>query len=761
MTLAAWSTCGFGAGLGAIEVLSGVGQQLRANVQLIGVDASEHGANCSKVRLESLDGSTVITPRVGLLQSGQSAMLQLTTRQSINEPAITIFVSYGCDTAFQREYQILLDPVLSLPTVPKSQPAEAPPSETRPQSSSPQRAANPQTEEFASTEAPRKGRSARNKAANAAPVVASAAPEALPAPATVNERRPKRLKASQAPRSVLRLSGPPTAASIDTLASLEPSPISLHLKRADALTIPTGQTDPQKMAELREEQAKFAAVMRDEDLVQTTQLSMKQLQTELGAQHAEAARLRQQSQSDQVVLQSMRQESRDWIGGLGAVLAVCLGALGWLIWRSHATKRGETHAAWSTLIAEPNRDTTDAELLTADTVVDFPFSATFRDPIVHVAEQRDHTPTVVAARDAASIVEPKEISDVMELAEAWMALNDPQKVLELLAPFGEVEQPESPLPWIGLLDAYRILGNQKKYEEILERIRSLFNVRLAPWDEQADVEPPKTLADYPHITAKILSLWETEEVAPYLENLERDNRDGTREGFDLPAYRDIMKLISLADNPDRLKQREIMNEEAYTILFLGQQESDEQTATAVDHSAGSTNPESFAVQTIAPASPALKQKIRERPKYVTTSYQRVVLGDGIAGDKPRTARRDASDSTREDQPLKEPVQPVQNEQPGQPPVRVTKKPKIAAVPTNAKPSVRLPKSAKQVKPVTSKPAKAKKVTASRAAGDTVIADAAKAAIVSDPQPEPEKAPAQDDVSAMKTKLRLARPPEHR
>jgi pilus assembly protein FimV len=161
-----------------------------------------------------------------------------------------------------------------------------------------------------------------------------------------------------------------------------------------------------------------------------------------------------------------------------------------------------------------------------------------------------------------------EISDVMQLAEAWMSFHHPYKVLEILEPFKEVEQPESPIPWICLLDVHRVMGDREKFDAIHKRIKKIFNVKMPGWDSRFGDEPIKTLADFPHIVDRIFTLWDTDEIVPYLDGLLHDRRDGEREGFDLPVYRNILQLISLASEPNPAKRRNHMTHgRAYDILF--------------------------------------------------------------------------------------------------------------------------------------------------------------------------------------------------
>lgn len=149
----------------------------------------------------------------------------------------------------------------------------------------------------------------------------------------------------------------------------------------------------------------------------------------------------------------------------------------------------------------------------------------------------------------------EEISDVMQEADFWMSLNDPQRAIEILEPYAAHDLPDSPMPWLYLLDLYRGTDEQLKYTELQERAARIFNVRIALWDEDADLMESRTLEDYPHIAEQICALWKTNDISAYLENLIFDRRDGARAGFDLSVYQEIMMLLTMVrtygdDRPD-------------------------------------------------------------------------------------------------------------------------------------------------------------------------------------------------------------------
>ena len=151
----------------------------------------------------------------------------------------------------------------------------------------------------------------------------------------------------------------------------------------------------------------------------------------------------------------------------------------------------------------------------------------------------------------------EEISDVMQEAEFWLSLHDLERAAEVLEPYATYEQPGSPLPWLYLFELYRDLGWAEKYGNLRDRFQRIFNARALTWDEQKLVlpgAPQRGLEDVPHVALKVTTLWQSEEVLPYLESLLVDDRDGTRAGFDLPIYKEIMFLILLAYELQQARQ---------------------------------------------------------------------------------------------------------------------------------------------------------------------------------------------------------------
>ena len=147
----------------------------------------------------------------------------------------------------------------------------------------------------------------------------------------------------------------------------------------------------------------------------------------------------------------------------------------------------------------------------------------------------------------------EEISDVTQEAEFWMSVNDPERAIEILEPQAELDQPDSPVPWLYLLDLYRVVGNKEKYDPLRDRFVVFFNANVPEFEVDPATLPSRHLDDFEHLSKKICSMWNSNEILPFLESLLIDDRDGKRMGFELPVYRDILLLISIANELERQK----------------------------------------------------------------------------------------------------------------------------------------------------------------------------------------------------------------
>jgi hypothetical protein len=78
-----------------------------------------------------------------------------------------------------------------------------------------------------------------------------------------------------------------------------------------------------------------------------------------------------------------------------------------------------------------------------------------------------------------------------------------------------------------------------------------FNANIPEYELDLAAQPARQLEDFEHLMNKICKLWTSNDILPFLESLLIDDRDGKRMGFELPVYRDILLLISVANELER------------------------------------------------------------------------------------------------------------------------------------------------------------------------------------------------------------------
>ena len=111
----------------------------------------------------------------------------------------------------------------------------------------------------------------------------------------------------------------------------------------------------------------------------------------------------------------------------------------------------------------------------------------------------------------------------------------------------------SPAPLLMLLDLYRESAHRSEYEDLARQLKARFNVRTPTWDDAHsgaanDASADAGLEGYPHVMSKLVKLWGTRSCMDYLQSLLMDSRGGTRVGFSLPAYFEILFLMRVQDD---------------------------------------------------------------------------------------------------------------------------------------------------------------------------------------------------------------------
>jgi hypothetical protein len=142
-----------------------------------------------------------------------------------------------------------------------------------------------------------------------------------------------------------------------------------------------------------------------------------------------------------------------------------------------------------------------------------------------------------------------ELIDLEQQAEFFIVLGEEDAAVDLLMSHLRSSGGTSPLPYLKLLEIYRHRGDREAYERMRKRFSQRFNAVAPEWG--TDPERGRELQDYPTVLVVLQACWPRPlDAMAELENLLFRKRSG--ELFELPAYRDVLTLFSVARDLHRL-----------------------------------------------------------------------------------------------------------------------------------------------------------------------------------------------------------------
>jgi hypothetical protein len=268
------------------------------------------------------------------------------------------------------------------------------------------------------------------------------------------------------------------------------------------------------------------------------------------------------------------QSRSGWLPWLLGLLAVALAAIAALAWKLRQQNRiahsdwfnqsqlGPAHASMPAAepvateppVVAPAPDLRDASPAPTPAHDEFP------DLDLDDADARglpavaDHSATRPLDRQAlaatmAQEAAPRELSveellDLEQQADFFIALGQEDAAVDLLMSHLRSAGGQSPLPYTKLLEIYRRQGDRSAYERTRARFNRRFNAYAPDWD--TGPASGRSLEDYPDTVAVLESAWPSPIDAMAILEALLFKRDDTSELFDLPAYRDVLVLYSLA-----------------------------------------------------------------------------------------------------------------------------------------------------------------------------------------------------------------------
>lgn len=583
---------GLALGLGGLRDAAVLGRPLDLTVPLRVESGDNFSGECvsaevslGEVRLPR----SAVHARVEPTKAGGHAV-RVTTDVPVEEPVVTMSVSAGCQARVSRTYTVFADPPVAAPPVmaqaPAAAPAPAPPLPAQPA----RRAATAPAAQ------------ARAEAGSAAPTVASAPAAASERTPAQRAAKPQTAKPRTTPRPVARATpaapkpaAPPERRSAPRLQLdlLDAELAEPALRLSDELSAPEARTPEERQAAAAAWQALSASAeerVRDNERLLALERSLLEMR-------AETARTRESL--DRLQAQLRQAEEGRFANPLVYLLVLICGllaaALAWVLRRQpgrHAwwapsalvpeSRRGELSEGQARRAGRAAAPPAEAEITSPDAkMADAASTANRRQQAAAAAAQAAQS-TPAASRGPMFLhsrppedaggpnkVSVEELIDLEQQAEFFVALGQEESAVELLRSHVHGHPDGSPLPYLKLLEIFQRRGERQPYEEIRAQFNERFNAYAPAWEDA--LSDGRSLEDYPTVISRLQALWESPTRALEVLQASLLRRDASSQTFDLPAYRELLMLYSVArDRVEGSPETEID-----VLLPLGDEGSDD------------------------------------------------------------------------------------------------------------------------------------------------------------------------------------------
>ncbi len=594
--------------LGGEQVSSSLGQPLRMAIPLLGstVDALE--TRCFRIVAPSRnDGlSVILQARIELQTTSNPPLLIIRSNRAIDEPVVRISVEAGCDAPIRRDYTILLDPPsVSLPesrvaavtplaaVLPPA--AERPPASNRPVESS-------AVENTAAAERAAARRAAKAAARKSARLAEQAKPSkpkaarenAVPPVATAKQLLQDKLEVQGGARTDASPRVEDASLSALAVPRLRIASDLVFANPVDTAQPGAAPVDELQAAIAKDRRARLLASPIESDLAPrleadlvVAQRRLAELQSQLAAAGIAAkAAAPDKSPADtakapvaSAALATSEGNWRNWLWIPGVLLVA--GLIGYLIRQRRKLSATESfaptlddrvgsHDDEITVVRNVASRDDSKKPLKANTFDDpalWPVAASggvvaapvgqsrapgTPNPIIATKDEREASDRLnnplFQLRDTESHVDVTELSQVTDEAQVYADLGRNDQAIEILRDHIDSQSSDlsSPAPWLMIFELYRRTNNRQGYDELAPQFRKHFNGRVPDWDNYGhELALDDGLEAFPHLVARIERDWGTNEARKFLEELLYDNRGGSRLGFSLAAYRDILLLLQV------------------------------------------------------------------------------------------------------------------------------------------------------------------------------------------------------------------------
>lgn len=474
-------------------------------------------------------------------------LIRVTSTVRIDEPVVTVTLTLGCTNRISRRFVAFIDPPsvsLAQSSIVESSPAEPPKPESATAPAVAVTQANPTTVDPAARSVPpvtsKPRPAARPVARRPAPTTVAAASSpprrASESPPSSQGRPPAQEKGA---RLQLEAAAPPAKAPASAPAVPAPGVAAVAASPAGAASSTVDSTVAlltEQSENLAKERARLMAL---EESLNKLRAESQATQTTLAAMQARLKTAEAERYANPLVYA---------LAWLSAALALAVAVL-W--WRQSRSRRDAQW--WTPPLPQSTSDERPSEPSTQPPPPPPP-PAPKRAPIITVPAPDSALPTWADSRlteaPPGMVPEPRrdlsveELIDLEQQAEFFVVLGQDEAAIDLLMGHVRSTGGISPLPYLKLLEIYKRRGDRPAYERIRERFNRRFNAYAPDWE--TDLQQGKSLEDYPATMVKLEGLWGMPQRVMETLDASLFRRDETEEAYDLPAYRELLFLYSVA-----------------------------------------------------------------------------------------------------------------------------------------------------------------------------------------------------------------------
>lgn len=490
-------------------------------------------------------------------------LIRVSTQTQIDEPVVTVTVTAGCLPRLTRSFVALMDPPglnlaqggAAVPEV--SLPAQRVEPEVAPVVSVVQAAQAASAPPRAP--APPAARPARPRAAASAAPAPRQSRAAVPAATT----QPRERKAA-APVAVAKAAGSRLQLEAGTAAQLSAAAASAAAAAAKAAAAPAMAASAAAASEMAAASA-AEAVSAAASAASAAAQRVASLEEQLRLLREESKKTQQALATLQSSL-SEAQASRYsnplvyGLAWLSALLALAVAALWWRQSQSRQASQwwlapsagaaAQTQSVKPVATRAPATDAAAARQETQPAVMDERnvVRTIDEEPSGFRTEVLDAPPTLspMVAEPASPRRElsVEELIDLEQQADFFVVLGQDDAAIDLLMGHVRSSGGVSPLPYLKLLEIYRRRGERDSYERVRERFNRRFSAYAPDWD--SDLLHGRTLDDYPQVLRQLQRLWDEPQRVTQMLDATLMRQDAEGETYDLPAYRELLFLYSIA-----------------------------------------------------------------------------------------------------------------------------------------------------------------------------------------------------------------------